>query len=144
MTQRDDNDPDYVVGYGRPPEATRFKKGRSGNPRGRPKGAKGIRASLERELGTKIMVREGGRDRSLSKAEVVAKRAVEKAMKGDTAAIKLLTALDLGVPAEVEVAKITAQAPLSAEDEAILQDYFTRKAGSVVSEVGEADQNDGA
>ena len=31
---------DYAVGYGRPPKATQFKPGRSGNPRGRPKGAK--------------------------------------------------------------------------------------------------------
>lgn len=32
--------PGYDVGYGRPPEETRFKKGQSGNPRGRPKGSK--------------------------------------------------------------------------------------------------------
>ena len=28
---------DYDIGYGKPPEDTRFKKGQSGNPRGRPK-----------------------------------------------------------------------------------------------------------
>ena len=27
----------YTVGYGKPPESTRFKKGKSGNPDGRPK-----------------------------------------------------------------------------------------------------------
>lgn len=30
----------YEVGYGKPPLASRFKPGRSGNPRGRPRGAK--------------------------------------------------------------------------------------------------------
>ena len=27
----------YEVGYGKPPKATRFKKGQSGNPKGRPR-----------------------------------------------------------------------------------------------------------
>jgi hypothetical protein len=30
------------VGYGRPPLATRFRAGQSGNPRGRPKGARNL------------------------------------------------------------------------------------------------------
>ena len=30
----------YEVGYGKPPEASKFKKGKSGNPKGRPKGAR--------------------------------------------------------------------------------------------------------
>ena len=38
---KDDKDADYEVGYGKPPETTRFKKGQSGNPKGRPAGAKG-------------------------------------------------------------------------------------------------------
>ena len=35
-----EKDADYQVGYGKPPIETRFKSGQSGNPRGRPKGAK--------------------------------------------------------------------------------------------------------
>ena len=32
-----DKKSDYEVGYGKPPRETRFVKGRSGNPRGRPR-----------------------------------------------------------------------------------------------------------
>jgi Family of unknown function (DUF5681) len=35
-----DGEGDYRVGYGKPPLETRFKQGQSGNPRGRPRGAK--------------------------------------------------------------------------------------------------------
>ena len=38
MAKLPKNVPDYAVGYGKPPQHSRFKPGRSGNPKGRPKG----------------------------------------------------------------------------------------------------------
>ncbi|MEO9574952.1 MAG: DUF5681 domain-containing protein [Roseobacter sp.] len=90
----DIKDDDYEVGYGKPPTSTRFKKGRSGNPRGRPKGAKGVQASLKRELESKIMVQEGNRRVRITKAEAMAKQLMNKALKGDDKAMMALLKLD--------------------------------------------------
>lgn len=88
------NDPEYEVGYGKPPASRQFKKGRSGNPKGRPKGAKGVQASLKRELQTKISVQEGGRTMRITKAEAMAKQFMASALKGDMKAILALVKLD--------------------------------------------------
>ncbi len=88
------DNPEYEIGYGKPPEATRFKKGQTGNPKGRPKGAKGFIASLKRELEMKIVVRESDRSVRISKAEAGAKRLMERALKGDMAALKMVVMID--------------------------------------------------
>jgi hypothetical protein len=73
----------YEVGYGKPPKKGQFQKGVSGNPKGRPKGAGDICAAVLRELNTRITITENGRKIRLSKQDVVAKQAVNGAMKGN-------------------------------------------------------------
>src|SRR5215203_1231550 len=49
-------------GYGRPPGSTRFKRGQSGNPRGRPKGSKSLDQVLRQALDRRVPdPRRGGR-----------------------------------------------------------------------------------
>lgn len=92
--QRDDDDEGYEVGYGKPPKGSRFKKGQSGNPKGRPKGAKSVKSSMKRELESKISVRQNGRTITISKSEAAAKRLVDMALQGDPKALLLLVKLD--------------------------------------------------
>ena len=80
----------YGVGFGRPPRLTQFKPGQSGNPAGRPRGAKNIATALEEELNARLTVTENGRRRRISKREVIAKHLVNKAASGDLKAIPLL------------------------------------------------------
>jgi Family of unknown function (DUF5681) len=83
----------YEVGYGRPPVAHQFKKGQSGNPKGRRKGSHSVESLLFRELNELVAVQEGGRRRSISKLEAVVKQVANKAASGDFRSQKLLIAL---------------------------------------------------
>ena len=78
------------VGYGRPPRHSQFTKGKSGNPKGRPKGSKNFGLVLEDELNTKISINENGKRKSITKREAVAKQIVNKAASGDTKAIPIV------------------------------------------------------
>ncbi len=122
-----DDTKDYEVGYGKPPKATRFKKGRSGNPKGRPKGAKGVNASLKRELETKITVREGSHEIRISKAEAIAKRLTTGALKGDTKLLMALLKLDTDLfnASELDAQESVRAVEPDAVDYDILRDFFS-------------------
>lgn len=75
---------DDEVGYGRPPRAHQFEAGRSGNPRGRPKGAKNETTILRELLNRKIEIREAGRSRKITVFEAILLRFTEDALKGNT------------------------------------------------------------
>ena len=74
----------HEVGYGRPPRAHQFKPGQSGNPRGRPKGAKNEAIILRTLLNRKIEIREGARTRKVTIFEAILLRIAEDALKGNT------------------------------------------------------------
>lgn len=74
---------DYEIGHGKPPKHTRFKKGQSGNPKGRPKGSKGLKTVLMEELAEKIDLKIGGKRQRMSQQRVVIKSLMTKAAKGN-------------------------------------------------------------
>ena len=51
---------EYEVGYGKPPKHTRFRKGQSGNLRGRPKGAPNVQTEMKRLLAAKTKIKFDG------------------------------------------------------------------------------------
>src|SRR6516165_10143992 len=71
------------VGYGRPPVQTRFKPGRSGNPKGRPRNSRNLRNIIQDALTTRIVLRQGQGKRSISKLEGIVLRQIEGALKGN-------------------------------------------------------------
>jgi uncharacterized protein DUF5681 len=81
------------VGYCSPPEATRFRKGVSGNPKGRPKGSLNVITALTKALREKVVINENGRRKTVTKLEAALKQLVNKAATGDLRALRHLTEL---------------------------------------------------
>lgn len=77
----------YEIGYRRPPVSGRFKPGRSGNPKGRPKGSRNFLAVLEQELNKTISVTENGKKHKLTRLQAIVKRMVNAALNGDQRAL---------------------------------------------------------
>ena len=97
----------YDVGYRKPPLATRFQKGVSGNPRGRPKGARNLSTVVAAALNEKVLITENGRKRRISKYEAAVKQLVNRAAGGEARA----TQLQLGLIQAGEARAVDTPAP---------------------------------
>ena len=76
------SNPDYEVGYKKPPVETQFKPGQSGNLKGRPKGSRNMKVLLKEELEKPIQVQENGKMMEISKAQgIMSKSGMHHAMK---------------------------------------------------------------
>jgi hypothetical protein len=117
-TRRADAD---EVGYGRPPKDHQFKPGQSGNPRGRPKGAKNHATILHEILHRQLSIRDRGRTRSVPLIEAMLLKFAEEALRGNPKAAAFL--LNRYGPAEQEDA---AQNELSGDDQDILDAFAQR------------------
>jgi hypothetical protein len=116
-----DYDPDRV-GYGKPPRKNQFKPGQSGNPRGRPKGAKGLKAELRAELDEFVTITVEGKRRRIRKRRLIIKALASQAAKGNVAAADKLLALV--IQAEGFEDQRPAVAPLSETDLLILGQFL--------------------
>jgi hypothetical protein len=115
---------DHAVGYAKPPSKAQFKKGKSGNPKGRPKGSRNLRTDLEAELAETIQVSEGGTRRAISKQRALLKSLTAKGLQGDTRAAN--TVLGLIQKLFDDDGPAAGPEELAAEDRAILDAYEER------------------
>jgi hypothetical protein len=115
---------DYEVGYGKPPRHTRFKKGQSGNPRGRPSGSKNLSTLLTEALNEVVIVAENGGRRKITKRQAIITQLVNQSAKADWRATKIL--LDILQVIEARTEPMTAETSLDAADEGVMEQLRAR------------------
>ena len=81
-----DSEP-HAKGCMKPPEATRFRKGSSGNPNGRPKKIDDPYEALQKVLARRVQV--AGEDRRITIREALIRRLRDLALAGDRRAMEL-------------------------------------------------------
>ena len=122
----DPTNDDYEVGYGKPPKGSRWSKGVSGNPRGRPKNARGLKTDLREELASKMEIRMNGQKVSGTRQQLMLRTLTARAASGDVRATKLLVDLVMQVFGPED--HTSGANRLSAQDQAILDQLLARQA----------------
>lgn len=117
----------YKVGYGHPPLHSRFVKGQSGNPSGRKKGVRTLRAIVEEEGEVIIRIVENGRRRKVTKKEASVKAQYNKTIKGDTRAFANIERIlaEGGGTREIEAERAVAE-PLSEAENEVYERFLAR------------------
>jgi hypothetical protein len=113
---------EYQVGRGKPPLHSRFKKGHSGNPRGRR--PKTLPALLVRALNEPVMVTVNGESRKITKREAVIAQLVDKSTGADLRATQML--IDLLKDIEKRAGTPPEALPATPADEEVLENLLAR------------------
>jgi hypothetical protein len=121
------------VGYGKPPKNTRFTKGVSGNPHGRPKGSRNVAAVFAKTLREKVVINEHGQRKTITKLEAAIKQFVNKAAGGDLRALQML----------VNLSREAETRDLSSPERSIFAEFDQRIMEGIVRRFQPANQTDG-
>ena len=122
-----DDEGDHEVGYGKPPRHSQFVKGQSGNPRGRPAGAKNLKTLLSKALNEFVIVAENGRRRKITKRQAIVTQLVNRSAKSDLRATKIL--LDIIQELERGTQPASSETAFGPADEKVIEQLKARLRG---------------
>ena len=120
------NHADYAVGYKKPPKQSQFKAGQSGNRKGRPKGSLNFTTEIDRELATRVTVKEKGQNKLVTKKRIIAKQLVNKAAGGDLKASAMLLGQANINDQKQMVKAFTASETVAKEDQLVMANLLKR------------------
>lgn len=131
MTTENSED-DFKVGYKSPPQHSRFRPGRSGNPGGKQKAVRNLGSDVKRTLEVPVRLNEQGKARRVSTQEAALLRLREKALKGDARSLDRLLALAQIFNNGAAIESL-GDKTVAAEDQAILDAYAAKVQSRPVS-----------
>src|SRR5437762_11273554 len=120
-----DEEGDHEVGYRNPPRHTRFTKGQSGNPRGRPPGAKNLKTLLSDALNEFVIISENGGRRKITKREAIVTQLVNRSASADFRAIKILLDMVRDIEGHTEPGSAETS-PFNEADEKVIEQLKAR------------------
>jgi len=130
---------DYKVGYGKPPEHSRFKPGQSANPAGRKKGVPNFKTDVENTLHLPVQLSEAGKTKRVSTQQAALSRLKQKALGGDGRALD--RALKLASKQSDEAESSETAGPMDAVDHAILTAFVEEVLSPLQSSPAASDQD---
>ena len=126
-----DKNRNYEIGHGKPPKDHQWAKGQSGNPKGRPKAAKGLKTILAKEVYTRQTIKIAGEPVTGPRLQLTILTLATRAAAGDMKAADRLLPLVIQILGGDDGADAAKR--LSAQDQALLDEWL----GSVNPEPAE-------
>ena len=126
-------DPTYQVGYGKPPKANQFRKGRTGNPRGKRPGQENLISAFKRHVLKRVKINDGEKVRTITLAEAVIRKNIHAALQKNPFAMSNIFRLaeDAGEFVDFTDAKQVGR-PIAVPEKVTIEEFlaqFGRKIG---------------
>jgi hypothetical protein len=127
--------PTYEVGYGKPPRANQFRKGRTGNPRGKRQGEENMISAFKRIVSKRVKINDGEKVRTITLAEAVILKNYNAALQKDPFAMSNVFRLveDAGEFVDRSDAKQVGR-PLFVPEKVTIEDFLAQFGRTVETE----------